>query len=48
MELINIAYRKVTRRLYKLPYRTHNFIVNALDDSIEMKLHRKMLTSFIT
>ena len=34
---INIAYRKVTRRLYKLLYRTHNIIVNAL----EMKLHRK-------
>ena len=41
MELIDITYRKVTRCLYKLPYITRNFIVNALDDSIEIELHRK-------
>ena len=39
IELINIAHLKVTRRFYKLPDRTDNFIVNALDNSIEMKLH---------
>ena len=41
VELINIAYRKVTRRLYKLPDETHKCIVNALGYSIETKLHRK-------
>ena len=35
MELINIAYRKFKRRLYKLTYGTHNIIVHALDDRIE-------------
>ena len=31
IESIYVAYRKVTRRIYKLSYRTHKFIVNALD-----------------
>jgi hypothetical protein len=34
------AWRKVVRRVFRLPYRAHNVIVTGLVENIEVKMHR--------
>ena len=42
MNNIYVAHRKVIRRVFKLPFHTHNFIINGMyDDSLEVRLHTK-------
>ena len=40
-----VALRKVTRKLFKLPYRTHNYLVCGIVECITVKLDRR-LTKF--
>ena len=47
MNTIYIAYRKVIRRVFKLPYRTYYFIINGMDETIKVRLHETQPDSFI-
>ena len=46
VEEIVVAWRKTMRKLFRLPYRTHNYIVCGITEDISIKLHRK-LTKFL-
>ena len=35
-----VAWRKTIRKLFRLPYRTHNYIVCGITEDISIKLHR--------
>ena len=37
-----VAWRKTMRKLFRLPYRTHNYIVCGITDDISIKLHRRV------
>ena len=37
-----VALRKTMRKLFKLPYRTHNYIVCGITEDISIKLHRRV------
>ena len=39
---IYVAWRKTMRKLFKLPYRTHNYIVCGITEDISIKLHRRV------
>ena len=41
MNTIYITYRKAPRCMFKLPFHKHNFTINGLDDTIEIRLHKK-------
>ena len=41
-----VAWRKVIRKLFKLPYRTHNYLVCGIVECITVKLDRR-LTKFV-
>ena len=43
---IYVAWRKVIRKLFKLPYRTHNYLVCGIVECITVKLDRR-LTKFV-
>ena len=43
---IYVAWRKVIRKLFKLPYRTHNYLVCGIVECIAVKLDRR-LTKFV-
>ena len=43
---IYVAWRKVIRKLFKLPYRTHNYLVCGIVECITVKLNRR-LTKFV-
>ena len=43
---IYVAWRKVIRKLFKLPYRTHNYLVCGIVECITVKLDR-CLTKFV-
>ena len=36
------AWRKTMRKLFGLPYRTHNYIVCGITEDISIKLHRRV------
>ena len=42
VEEIVVAWRKTMRKLFRLPYRTHNYIVCGITEDISIKLHRKL------
>ena len=44
---IFVAWRKTMRKLFRLPYRTHNYIVCGITKDISFKLHRRLLTKFM-
>ena len=46
VEEIVVAWRKTMRKLFRLPYRTHNYIVCGITEDISIKLHRR-LTKFL-
>ena len=39
---IFVAWRKTMRKLFRLPYRTHNYIVCGITVDIAIKLHRRV------
>ena len=39
IEEIDVAWRKTMRKLFRLPYRTHNYIVCGITEDISIKLH---------
>ena len=41
MNAVYIAYGNVIRRVFKLLYRTHNFIFSGMDVTIDIRLHKK-------
>ena len=41
-EEIVVAWRKTMRMLFRLPYRTHNYIVCGITEDISIKLHRRV------
>ena len=41
-EDICVALRKTIRKLFRLPYRTHNHIVCGITEDISIKLHRRV------
>ena len=41
VEEICVAWRKTMRKLFRLPYRTHNYIVSGITEDISIKLHRR-------
>ena len=43
---IYVAWRKVIRKLFKFPYRTHNYLVCGIVECITVKLDRR-LTKFV-
>ena len=43
---IYVAWRKVIRKLFKLPYRTYNYLVGGIVECITVKLDRR-LTRFV-
>ena len=45
MNTIYVAYRKCIRRVFKLSYRTHNFIINRTDKTTEIRLNEKTARS---
>ena len=42
IEEIYVAWRKTMRKLFRLPYRTHNYIVCGITEDISIKLHRRV------
>ena len=46
LQFIYVAWRKVIRKLFKLPYRTHNYLVCSIAECIAVKLDRR-LTKFV-
>ena len=40
--ICNVAWRKVIRKLFKLPYRTHNYLVCGIVECITVKLDRRL------
>ena len=42
IEEIFVAWRKTMRKLFRLPYRTHNYIVCGITEDIFIKLHRRV------
>ena len=46
VEEIVVAWRKTMRKLFRIPYRTHNYIVCGITEDISIKLHRR-LTKFL-
>ena len=42
IEEIFVAWRKTMRKLSRLSYRTHNYIVCGITEDISIKLHRKV------
>ena len=41
-EEIIVAWRKTMRKLFGLPYKTHNYIVCGITEDISIKLHRRV------
>lgn len=41
IESIHVTWRKSMRKLFKLPYRAHNYIVCGITEPISIKLHRR-------
>ena len=44
--IYNVAWRKVIMKLFKLPYRTHNYLVCGIVECITVKLYRRF-TKFV-
>ena len=42
IEELDVAWRKTMRKLFRLPYRTHNYIVCSITEDIFLKLHRRV------
>ena len=47
MNNIYVTYRKFIRRVLKLPFRSHNFIINGMYDSLEVRQHKKQHVLYI-